>query len=53
MRGFCAGRVSSDVTCHRGKNGTYCRIWRLQFLGFFLAENAKERRNTGRVMKYE
>jgi hypothetical protein len=26
MREFCAGRETSDVTCHGGKNGTYCRI---------------------------
>jgi hypothetical protein len=26
MREFGAGREASDVTCHGGKNGAYCRI---------------------------
>jgi len=26
MRDFCTGGETSYVTCHGGKNGTYCRI---------------------------
>jgi len=51
MREFCTGRETSDVTCHGGKNGTYCRIWRLQFFGFCgrKRERKKKYRKSGEI----